>query len=68
MSNHNPPGDRPGFWRLGYCASRAGLSPAAFEAAARAGRIPVEVVRVSPRLALVRVNQFENWLQGETDK
>ena len=64
MSNHNPPGDQPGFWRLGYCAARAGLSPAAFEAASRAGTIPVEVVRVSARLALVRVDQFNTWLKG----
>lgn len=64
MTNHTPPGDRPGFWRLGYCAARAGLSPAAFEAASRAGTIPVEVVRVSHRLALVRVDQFNRWLKG----
>ena len=62
MKEH--PDDRPGFWRLSHCARLAGMSPEAFEAAAKAGRIPVAVERVSERLALVRVEQFQNWLRG----
>lgn len=66
MSNPSPPnqGDRPGFWRLSYAAQKAGITPESFEAASKAGTIPVRVERVSPRLALVRIEELNNWLKG----
>jgi hypothetical protein len=65
MNNQPKPGDRPGFWRLGYAARRASVTPEAFEAASKAGTIPVRVERLSPKLALVRVEEFNNWLQSK---
>lgn len=59
-----PPGDRPGFWRLSYAAKEAGITPESFEAASKAGTIPVRVERVSPRLALVRIEELQAWLKG----
>jgi hypothetical protein len=58
-------GDRPGFWRLSWAARLAGVTAEAFEAASLAGTIPVRVERLSSRLALVRVEELNNWLQSK---
>lgn len=64
MKHQPQPGDRPGFWRLGAAARLAGITPEAFEAASKAGRIPVAVERLSPKLALVRLEELNRWLKG----
>ncbi len=60
----DPHNDRPGLWRLGHAARLAGLSPESFEAASKAGTIPVRVERIGPRSAYVRVEEFNRWLKG----
>ena len=56
--------DHPGLWRLGVAARKAGMTAESLEAAAKAGTIPVEVIRTSPRLAFVRAEAFQAWLKG----
>ena len=45
----NSHSDRPGLWRLGMAARKAGLTPDAFETASQAGAIPVRVIKLSER-------------------
>jgi hypothetical protein len=61
---NTPHNDRPGLWRLGYAARLAGMTPQSFEAASKAGRLPVHVERFGPRLAYVRAAEFTQWLKG----
>lgn len=54
----------PGLWRLAVAARKAGMTAESLEAGAKAGTIPVEVIRTSPRLAFVRADAFQAWLKG----
>lgn len=56
--------DRPGLWRLGMAARKAGLTPDAFEAASQAGAIPVRVLQLSERGRYVPAAEFQAWLNS----
>ena len=58
------PNDQPGFWRLTYGARLAGLTPQALEAGCASGAIPVECIRLSERVAIVRAADMSAWLKG----
>ncbi len=55
--------DRPGLWRLGPAASKAGLSADTFAAASEAGTIPVRVIKLGPRSRYVPAAEFKAWLE-----
>lgn len=56
----------PGLWRLASAASRIGMSAKALCAAADAGDIPIEVLRIGPGgLRYVRASEVEAFLSGD---
>lgn len=66
MSLGPPSKDFPGLYRLHAAAVMTGMSPSAFEAASKAGVIPVEIIRTTPRLAYVRAVELNAFLKGKT--
>lgn len=67
MTNlEQPHNDAPGLCRLSAAARRAGLTAEKFEEASAAGLIPVAVIRLSPRMAYVRIAELEAWLKGQS--
>jgi hypothetical protein len=56
--------DRPGLYRLAFAAQRVGMPPATFEEACTAGQIPIQIIRISPRLAFVRAAELSAFLKG----
>ena len=67
MNEHEPPhNDAPGLCRLSAGARRAGLTAEKLEEASAAGLIPVAVIRLSQRMAYVRIAELETWLKGKS--
>lgn len=64
MTIGTPGFDQPGLYRLSAAAAMAGLTPSALEAASKAGTIPIEIIRLSPRLAFVRASELNDFLKG----
>ncbi len=56
--------DQPGLVRIGFAASCANMRPGVFEDACERGVIPIEVIRVSERLAYVRATELNDFLKG----
>jgi hypothetical protein len=64
LSLGEPNPSTPGLWRLATAARYAGITPDMLARACMAGEVPVELVRVGPRLRFVRAEQFQAWLAG----
>lgn len=53
-----------GLIRLSAAARLAGITPELLESGAASGCIPVEIIKIGPRIKYVRAAELGNWLHG----